>query len=111
MHFPISISLLLPALALASPLAEILPTAADVTQSVRNIDAAVRELDATVLAFNGGSFETSIVEGKQVLAGVAKIHKVNREGFRRATLALPPFSVQDTVVFVDTVVDTGMYIS
>jgi hypothetical protein len=32
---------------------------------------------------------------------------VNRQGFRRATLALPPFSVEDTLKFIDTVVATG----
>jgi hypothetical protein len=106
MHFSLSL-LLLPAIAFCSPVPQVLPTAQDVTQSVINIHNAVLELDATVQAFQGGSFETAIVEGKEVLAGVAKIHTVNRQGFRRATLALPPFSVEDTVKFIDTVVATG----
>lgn len=106
MHFPLSL-FLLPAIAFCSPVPQVLPTAQDVTQSVINIHNAVLELDATVQAFQGGSFETAIVEGKEVLAGVAKIHIVNRQGFRRATLALPPFSVEDTLKFIDTVVATG----
>jgi hypothetical protein len=106
MHFSLSL-LFLSTIAFCSPVPQVLPTAQDVTQSVINIHNAVLELDATVQAFQGGSFETAIVEGKEVLAGVAKIHTVNREGFRRATLALPPFSVEDTIKFIDTVVATG----
>ncbi|KAH6846418.1 hydrophobic surface binding protein A-domain-containing protein [Alternaria alternata] len=105
MHFSLSL-LFLSTIAFCSPVPQVLPTAQDVTQSVINIHNAVLELDATVQAFQGGSFETAIVEGKEVLAGVAKIHAVNREGFRRATLALPPFSVEDTIKFIDTVVAT-----
>ncbi|KAI4689671.1 uncharacterized protein J4E88_003026 [Alternaria novae-zelandiae] len=105
MHFSLPL-LLLPAIAFCAPVAEILPTAQDVIQSVVNIHSAVLELDQKVQAFQGGSFETAFVEGKEVLAGVAKIHEVNREGFRRATLALPPFSIKDTTDLINTVVAT-----
>jgi len=110
MHFSLPL-LLLPAIAFCAPVAEILPTAQDVIQSVVNIHSAVLELDQNVQAFQGGSFETAFVEGKEVLAGVAKIHEVNREGFRRATLALPPFSIKDTTDLINTVVATGRLLS
>jgi hypothetical protein len=108
MHFSLPL-LLLPAIAFCSPVpaAEVLPTAQDVIQSVVNIHNAVLELDAKVQTFQGGSFETALVEGTEVLAGVAKIHKVNREGFRQATLALPPFTVKETTDLINTVVATG----
>jgi hypothetical protein len=102
-----SLFLLCPALTLSTPFLD-LPTAQKVKQSIINIYHAVLELDATVQAFTGGSFETTLVEGKEVLAGVGKIRIVNREGFRRALVALP-FDVKDTVDVIDTVVATGVH--
>jgi hypothetical protein len=104
---PPSLFVLLPALALSTSILD-LPAAQDVKQSVINIHNAVLELDATVQAFTGGSFETAYVEGKEVLAGLERIHIVNREGLRRALAALP-FNVEDTVDVINTVVFTGMY--
>lgn len=103
---------LLPLLALfssASSLAvpqAILPTGQTVKQDIINIHNAVLELDATVRAYDGLPFPTSLVDGTPVLLGVAKIHKVNRAGFRHAVAALP-FSVPDSNDVITTVTDTG----
>jgi hypothetical protein len=102
-----SLFLLFAALTYSTPILD-LPTAQDVKQSVINIHNAVSELDATVQAFASGSFETTLVEGNEVLAGVGKIHIANREGFQRALAALP-FNVEDTVDVIDTVVSTGVH--
>jgi hypothetical protein len=102
-----SLFLLFAALTYSTPILD-LPTAKDVKQSVINIHNAVLELDATVQAFAGGSFETTLVEGKEVLDGVGKIHIVNRQGFQSALASLP-FNVRDTVDVIDTVLSTGTY--
>jgi hypothetical protein len=102
-----SLFLLFPALTLSTPFLD-LPTAQKVKQSIINIHHAVLELDATVQAFTGGSFETTLVEGTEVLADVGKIHIENRESFQRALAALP-FNVKDAVDVIDTVVSTGVH--
>lgn len=109
MHFSARL-VFLPALALCLPQLDILPTAESVTESVININNAVLELDAIVQNYTGGSTQTTFVEDKKVLSGVGKIHDVNRQGFHRAIFA-KPFSVEDTVRFIDTVVATGMSMS
>jgi hypothetical protein len=104
---------LLATLALSSPLEHrqiVLPTGQTVKQDVINIHNAVLELDATVQAYQGTPLPTSIVEGTPVLLGVAKIHEVNRAGFRHAVAALP-FSVEDSREVIDTVSETGMFAS
>lgn len=83
-----------------------LPNGQTVKQDVINIHNAVLELDATVQAYQGAAFPTSLVEGTPVLLGVAKIHEVNRAGFRHA-LVSAPFSKEDSIQIIDTVVDTG----
>ncbi|KAH6629008.1 hydrophobic surface binding protein A-domain-containing protein [Boeremia exigua] len=96
---------LLPAaLALALP-QSFLPTGQTVVQDIINIHNAVLELDATVAAYNGAPFPTSLVAGTPVLLGVAKIHSVNRAGFRHA-LAAAPFSVPDSNDVINTVTAT-----
>jgi hypothetical protein len=104
--------LLLPLLALlplTSSLAlpeTLLPTGQTVVQDIINIHNAVLELDATVQAYNGSPFPTSLVDGTPVLLGVAKIHEVNRAGFRHALAALP-FTVPDSNDVISTVTSTG----
>lgn len=98
-------SVLPTALTLAVP-QSILPTGQTVKQDIINIHNAVLELDATVRAYDGSPFPTSLVDGTPVLFGVAKIHEVNRAGFRHAIAALP-FSVADSNDVVTTVTDTG----
>lgn len=113
MYFSVTkLLILLPAItSCAQPLSPrgILPTGQTVRQDVINIDNAVLALDATVQAYDGSPFPTSLVDGTPVLLGVAEIHRVNRAGFRHALAALP-FSVQDSVQVIDTVVSTGQYI-
>lgn len=94
------------ALALAVP-QSILPTGQTVKQDIINIHNAVLELDATVQAYDGSPFPTSLVDGTPVLLGVAKIHEVNRAGFRHALAALP-FTVGDSNEVISAVTDTGM---
>lgn len=84
----------------------ILPTGQTVKQDIINIHNAVLELDATVQAYDGSPFPTSLVDGTPVLLGVAKIHTVNRAGFRHALAALP-FTVADSNDVITTVTDTG----
>lgn len=86
----------------------ILPTGQTVKQDIINIHNAVLELDATVRAYDGSPFPTSLVDGTPVLLGVAKIHEVNRAGFRHAVAALP-FSVPDSDDVITTVTDTGNF--
>jgi hypothetical protein len=83
-----------------------LPNGQTVKQDILDIDEAVRELDVTVNAYQGVPLPTSIVEGKPVLLGVAKIHEVNRAGFRHA-LAAPTFTVEDSNQIIDTILETG----
>lgn len=85
---------------------QLLSNGQTVKQDVINIHNAVLALDTIIRDFNGSPLPTSLVEGTPVLLGVAEIHKVNRAGFRHATFALP-FSVQDSVDIIDTVVSTG----
>ena len=87
----------------------LLPTGQTVVQDIINIHNAVLELDATVQAYNGSPFPTSLVDGTPVLLGVAKIHEVNRAGFRHALAALP-FTVPDSEDVIDTVTNTGKLI-
>ncbi|KAH7341203.1 hydrophobic surface binding protein A-domain-containing protein [Pyrenochaeta sp. MPI-SDFR-AT-0127] len=110
MYFSITqLLVILPTFALCSVLPpsqrDILPTGQSVKQDVINIHNTVLALDATVRAYNGSPFPTSIVDGTPVLLGVAEIHRVNRAGFRHALAALP-FSVEDSVQVIDTVVST-----
>jgi hypothetical protein len=84
----------------------VLPTGQTVVQDIINIHNAVLELDATVQAYNGSPFPTSLVDGTPVLLGVAKIHEVNRAGFRHALAALP-FTVPDSNDVISTVTNTG----
>jgi hypothetical protein len=100
------LSVLPTALTLAVPQA-LLPTGQTVKQDIINIHNAVLALDATVQSYNGAPFPTSLVDGTPVLLGVAKIHEVNRAGFRHAVAALP-FSVQDSDDVITTVTDTGI---
>jgi hypothetical protein len=102
---------LLPTLTLctALPPRQLLPTGQTVKQDVINIHNAVLALDETVESFNGAPLPTSLIEGTPVLLGVAKIHIVNRAGFRHA-LAATPFGVEDSVDVIDAVVETGMYL-
>jgi len=109
MHFSLLFTLL-PALAASSPLQsrqDILPTGQTVKQDVLNIHYAVRELDQIIQTYKGSRLPTSIVEGTPVLLGVAKIHEVNRAGFRHA-LEATPFTLEDSIQVIDTVVETGM---
>lgn len=103
----LSTALLLPLASATAIPQSILPTGQTVKQDVINIHNAVLELDATVQAYDGSPFPTSLVDGTPVLLGVAKIHTVNRAGFRHA-LAAPPFSIADSRDVIDTVTDTGM---
>ncbi|KAG9199895.1 hypothetical protein G6514_007795 [Epicoccum nigrum] len=106
MHLPLFALLTL--LPLASSLAlpqALLPTGQTVVQDIINIHEAVLELDDTVQAYNGSPFPTSLVDGTPVLLGVAKIHEVNRAGFRHALAALP-FTVSDSEDVIDTVTNT-----
>lgn len=105
MHFLTLLSVFPAALALAVP-QSILPTGQTVKQDIINIHNAVLQLDATVQAYDGSPFPTSLVDGTPVLLGVAKIHEVNRAGFRHALAALP-FSVSDSNDVITTVMDTG----
>lgn len=101
---------LIPAIVLCSPLQGrqiVLPTGQTVKQDVINIHNAVLELDAIIQKYQGAPLPTSIVEGTPVLLGVAKIHEVNRAGFRHAVAALP-FTVKDSRQVIDTVSETGM---
>jgi hypothetical protein len=109
MHFQSLLFSLLPTLALSTalPPRQLLPTGQTVKQDVINIHNAVLALDATVKSFNGSPLPTSLIDGTPVLLGVADIHIVNRAGFRHALAALP-FTVEDSVDVIDTVVDTGM---
>jgi hypothetical protein len=109
MHFPSLLISLLPTLALSTalPPRQLLPTGQTVKQDVINIHNAVLALDATIQSFNGSPLPTSLVEGTPVLLGVGKIHIVNRAGYVHA-LAATPFTVEDSVDVVDTVVETGM---
>ncbi|KAF2621180.1 hypothetical protein BU25DRAFT_354973 [Macroventuria anomochaeta] len=103
-----SIFLLFALLPLASSIAipqSILPTGQTVKQDIINIHNAVFELDATVQAYDGSPFPTSLVDGTPVLLGVAKIHEVNRAGFRHA-LATLPFTVPDSNDVISTVTNT-----
>jgi hypothetical protein len=112
MRLPLLISIL-PALAISSGLQgrqDILPNGQTVKQDVINIHNAVLELDQTVQAYQGAHLPTSLVEGTPVLLGVAKIHEVNRAGFRHALAALP-FTVKDSRQVVGTVVETGMLLA
>ena len=108
------ISLLPTALSLALPqplpTRDVLPTGQTVVQDIINIHNAVLELDATVQSYSGSPFPTSLVDGTPVLEGVAKIHEVNRAGFRHAVAALP-FTVPDSNDVIDTVTNTGRFIS
>ncbi|KAJ4353053.1 hypothetical protein N0V95_003706 [Ascochyta clinopodiicola] len=104
MHLLTLFTLLPTAFSLALPQA-VLPTGQTVVQDIINIHNAVLELDATVQAYDGSPFPTSLVDGTPVLLGVAKIHTVNRAGFRHA-LAAPPFTVQDSNDVVSTVTST-----
>ncbi|KAF3042655.1 hypothetical protein E8E12_005359 [Didymella heteroderae] len=104
MRFPIILALLPTALTLAVP-QSVLPTGQTVKQDILNIHTAVLELDATVKVYDGSPFPTSLVDGTPVLLGVAKIHEVNRAGFRHAVAALP-FSVADSNDVITTVTDT-----
>lgn len=105
MHLLPLLALLPTALSLAVP-QSILPTGQTVKQDIINIHNAVLALDATVQAYDGSPFPTSLVDGTPVLLGVAKIHEVNRAGFRHALAALP-FSVEDSNDVISTVTDTG----
>lgn len=100
--------LLLPTLTLSIPLSQSLPTGQTVKQDVLNIHDAVLSLDTTIQSFQGSPFPVSLVDGTPVLLGVAEIHSVNRAGFRHALFSAP-FSVEDSVEVVDTVVETGMF--
>ncbi|EDU48190.1 cell wall galactomannoprotein [Pyrenophora tritici-repentis] len=104
MHLALPI-LFLPALALCMPQLLIRPTAESVIESVVNIHNAVVEQDGILQEYTGGFTPTAIVEDVKTLAGFAKIHSANRQGFRRATFAAQ-FSVEETVKFIDTVVAT-----
>ncbi|KAH7071802.1 hydrophobic surface binding protein A-domain-containing protein [Paraphoma chrysanthemicola] len=84
---------------------QLLPTGQTVKQDVINIHNAVLALDSTVRSFTGSPLPTSLIEGTPILLGVAEIHRVNRAGFRHALAALP-FSVDDSVQIIDTVVST-----
>jgi hypothetical protein len=113
MHFSAPFLLcLLPGLTLSSPLQpqsrQLLPTAQTVNQDVLNIHNAVLDLDATVQSFTGSPLPLSLIEGTPVLLGVAKIHTVNRAGYRHALVA-PPFTVAETRKVIDTVVSTGLF--
>lgn len=105
MHLLPLLALLPTALSLAVP-QSILPTGQTVKQDIINIHNAVLALDATVQAYDGSPFPTSLVDGTPVLLGVAKIHEVNRAGFRHALAALP-FSMEDSNDVISTVTDTG----
>jgi hypothetical protein len=109
MHIPLLFSLL-PSFALGAvlPPRQLLPTGQTVKQDVINIHNAVLELDATIQSFQGTPLPTSLIEGTPVLLGVANIHIVNRAGFRHA-LAATPFTVEDSVDVIDTVVETGTF--
>ncbi|OSS47312.1 hypothetical protein B5807_10004 [Epicoccum nigrum] len=106
MHLPLFplLALLPLASSLALPQA-LLPTGQTVVQDIINIHEAVLELDDTVQAYNGSPFPTSLVDGTPVLLGVAKIHEVNRAGFRHALAALP-FTISDSEDVIDTVTNT-----
>jgi hypothetical protein len=110
MHLPLFplLALLPLASSLALPQA-LLPTGQTVVQDIINIHEAVLELDDTVQAYNGSPFPTSLVDGTPVLLGVAKIHEVNRAGFRHALAALP-FTISDSEDVIDTVTNTGKLI-
>lgn len=111
MRFPLlSLSLIPSALSLALPASTraILPTGQTVVQDIINIHNAVLELDATVQSYAGSPFPTSLVDGTPVLLGVAKIHEVNRAGFRHALAALP-FGVEDSNNVITTVTNTGRF--
>lgn len=111
MRFPLlSLSLIPSALSLALPASTraILPTGQTVVQDIINIHNAVLELDATVQSYAGSAFPTSLVDGTPVLLGVAKIHEVNRAGFRHALAALP-FGVEDSNNVITTVTNTGRF--
>lgn len=107
MRFPLfSLISFLPIVSSVAIPQSILPTGQTVKQDIINIHNAVLELDATVQAYDGSPFPTSLVDGTPVLLGVAKIHSVNRAGFRHAVAALP-FTVADSNDAIDTVTDTG----
>lgn len=107
MRFPIlSLISLVPLVSSVAIPQSVLPTGQTVRQDVINIHNAVLELDATVQAYDGSPFPTSLVDGTPVLLGVAKIHTVNRAGFRHALAALP-FTVQDSDDVISTVTATG----
>lgn len=105
MHLLRFLTLIPAAVSLAVPQA-ILPTGQTVKQDIINIHNAVLALDATIQAYNGSPFPTSLVDGTPVLLGIAKIHEVNRAGFRHALAALP-FSVSDSNDVINAVTDTG----
>ncbi|KAF1926000.1 uncharacterized protein M421DRAFT_423283 [Didymella exigua CBS 183.55] len=104
MHLLSILALIPTAFSLAVP-QSILPTGETVKQDIINIHNAVLALDATVQAYDGSLFPTSLVDGIPVLQGIAKIHKVNRAGFRHALAALP-FSVSDSNDVITAVTDT-----
>jgi hypothetical protein len=91
---------------LSSQPRQLLPTGQTIKQDVINIHNAVLALDTTIQGFSGSPLPTSLIEGTPVLLGVAEIHRVNRAGFIHALAALP-FTVQDSVEIIDTVVSTG----
>ncbi|KAF1939809.1 hypothetical protein EJ02DRAFT_351404, partial [Clathrospora elynae] len=76
-----------------------------VKQSIQKISAAVLILDTTIQAYIGGELPTVLVEGTMVLAAVANVHFVNREGFDRASLS-GMFSADNTVDIVGTAAQT-----
>ncbi|KAJ4985311.1 hypothetical protein SVAN01_09162 [Stagonosporopsis vannaccii] len=104
MHLIPALTLLPTVLSLAVPQI-VLPTGQTVKQDIINIHNAVLALDATVQAYDGSPFPTSLVDGTPVLLGVAKIHEVNRAGFRHALAALP-FTVADSDDVISTVTAT-----
>lgn len=107
MYFFFFASLLfLPALADSWPKQITLPTAQNVIDSVINIHHAVLEQDATVQAHTGGSLLAAFVDNTKIMAGIAKMHHANRQGFRRAKMA-KTFSAKDSVRLIDTVLATG----
>jgi hypothetical protein len=100
----LSLPHIIPALTLPHSL---LATSQTIIQDILNIHAAVLALDETVQAYDGSPFPTSLVAGTPVLLGVARIHEVNRAGFRHAVVAAP-FSVGESADVISTVTETGM---
>jgi len=111
MHWSISsFFLLLPTLARSNPTPlsprQSLPTAQDVIQDILNINAAVLALDYTIQSFQGGPLLSELVDSLPVISDGLAIHSANRAGLIHAVAALP-FSVQDSITIINTVVSTG----